>query len=114
MFRPPVPRPYLDAKKVLKPDPRGYRHQKFVLRGEKEEAMEKILRQLIDQGLLEPCCSRWASSCLVVPNKVTEERRLVVDYRGLNAQTQHESYTLPSLRTCCRSFSGGGSSPSLT
>ena len=31
------------------------------------------------------------------PKKVAGEWRLVVDYRGLNAQTQHDSYTLPLI-----------------
>ena len=74
-----------------------YRHREFALRGERKEAMEKILRELIDRGWLEPCHSEWASLCFVVPKKVAGEWRLVVDYRGLNAQTQHDSYTRPLI-----------------
>ena len=59
--------------------------------------MEKILRDFIERGWLEPCHSEWASPCFVVPKKVAGECRLVVDYRGLNAQTQHDSYTLPLI-----------------
>ena len=59
--------------------------------------MEKILRDFIQRGWLEPCHSEWASPCFVVPKKVAGEWRLVVDYRGLNAQTQHDSYTLPLI-----------------
>ena len=59
--------------------------------------MWKILRELFGGGLLEPCHSDWASSCFVVPKKVAAEWRLVVDYRGLNAQRQHDSYTLPLI-----------------
>ena len=40
---------------------------------------------------------RVGSPCFVVPKKVAAEWRLVVDYRGLNAQTQHDSYTLPLI-----------------
>ena len=35
--------------------------------------------------------------CFVVPKKVAGEWRLVVDYRGSNAQTQPDSYTLPLI-----------------
>ena len=42
-------------------------------------------------------CVEWASPCFVVPKKVADEWRLVVHYRGLNAQTQHDSYTLPLI-----------------
>ena len=97
VFPPPVRGPYGEAKIRLKPDPRVYRHREFALRGERKEAMEKILREFIERGWLEPCHSKWASPCFVIPKKVAGEWRLVVDYRGLNAQTQHDSYTLPLI-----------------
>ena len=97
VFPPPVRGPYGEAKIRLKPDPRVYRHQEFALRGERKEALEKILRDFIERGWLEPCHSEWASPCFVVPKKVAGEWRLVVDYRGLNAQTQHDSYMLPLI-----------------
>ena len=59
--------------------------------------MEEILREFIQRGWLEPCHSGWASLCFVVPKEVAGEWRLVVDYRGLNAQTQHDSYMLPLI-----------------
>ena len=59
--------------------------------------MEKILREFVDPGWLEPCHSDCASPCLVVPKKVAGKWRLMVDYRGLNAQTQHDSYMLPLI-----------------
>ena len=51
----------------------------------------------MDGGWLESCHSEWASPCFVVPKKVAGEWRLEVDYRGMNAQTQHYSYTLPLI-----------------
>ena len=97
VFPPTVQGPYGEAKIRLKPDPRVYRHRELSLRGERKEAMEKILREFIERGWLEPCHSEWASPCFVVPKKVAGEWRLVVDYRGLNAQRQHDSYTLPLI-----------------
>ena len=38
-----------------------------------------------------------APPCFVVPKKVAGEWRSVVDYCSLNAQTQHEGYTLPLI-----------------
>ena len=52
MFPPPVRGPYGEAKIRLKPDPRVYRHREFALRGERKEAMEKILREFIERGWL--------------------------------------------------------------
>ena len=40
--------------------------------------MEKILREFIDRGWLEPCESQLDSACFVVPKKVAGEWRLVV------------------------------------
>ena len=97
VFPPPVRGLNGEAKIRLKPDPRVYRHREFALRGERKEAMEKILREFIERGWLEPCHCEWASPCFIVPKKVAREWRLVVDYRGLNAQTQHDSYTLPLI-----------------
>ena len=47
-------------------------------------------------GLSRATLSR-PEPCFVVPKKVAGEWRHVVDYRGLNAQTQHDSYTLPFI-----------------
>ena len=77
VFPPPVRGPYGEAKIRLKQDPRVYRHREFALRGERKEAMEKILRDFIQRGWLEPCHSEWASPCFVVPKKVAGEWRLV-------------------------------------
>ena len=97
VFPPPVRGPYGQAKIRLKPDPRVYRHREFALSGERKEAKEKILRVFIERGWLELCHSEWAFPCFVVPKKVAGEWRLVVDYRGPNTQTQHDSYTLPLI-----------------
>ena len=97
LFPPQVRGPYGEAKIRVKPNPRVYRHQEFALRRERKEAMEKILREFIERGCLEPCHSEWAFPCFVVPKKVAGEWWLVVDYRGLNAERQHDSYTLPLI-----------------
>ena len=97
VFPPPVRGPYGEAKIRLKTDPCVYRHREFALRGERKEAMEKILREFMEGGWLEPCDSEWASPCFVTPKKVAGEWRLVIDHRCLNAQMQHDSYTMPLI-----------------
>ena len=97
VFLPLVRGPCAEAKIRLKPDPRVHRHREFALRGETKQAMEKIIRRIIDRGSLEPCHSEWTSPCFVLPKKVARERRLVVHYRGLNDPTQHGNYTLPLI-----------------
>ena len=97
VFKPPVRRWYSEAKIRLKTNPRVYRHREFVLGGERKEIMGKILRTFINRGSSEALHSDRASARFVIPKKVGGEWRLVVDYYGLNAQTQHDSHTLPFI-----------------
>ena len=52
-----------------------YLQREFAFRGERKEAIEKILRELNDNSWLEPCHSEWASPCFVVPKKVAGNSR---------------------------------------
>ena len=56
--------------------------------------MKKLLMQFIERGWIEPSDSEWASPAFIVPKKERGEWRLVVDYRGLNEPTEHDSYSL--------------------
>ena len=82
-----------------KPNPKIYRHQEYQLQGDRAEAMKKLLAEFIDRGWIEPPDSEWASPDFIVPKKEKGEWRLVVDYRGLNEQTEHDSYSLPLIDT---------------
>ena len=85
------------AKIKLKPNPKIYRHREYQLQGERAEAMKKLLMEFIERGWIEPSDSEWASPAFIVPKKEKGEWRLVVDYRGLNEQTEHDSYSLPLI-----------------
>ena len=73
MFPPPVSGTYGEAHIPPKPDPRVYRHRVFALRGQTKKPMEKVVRDFIDRGWLEPCLAERAWPCFVVPKKVAEE-----------------------------------------
>ena len=85
------------ARIKLKPNPKIYRHREYQLQGDRAEAMEKLLAEFIERGWIEPSDSEWASPAFIVPKKEKGEWRLVVDYRGLNEQTEHDSYSLPLI-----------------
>ena len=85
------------AKIKLKPNPKIYRHREYQLQGHRAEAMKKLLAEFIERGWIEPSDSEWASPAFIVPKKEKGEWRLVVDYRGLNEQTEHDSYSLPLI-----------------
>ena len=59
--------------------------------------MKKLLAEFIERGWIEPSDSEWASPAFIVPKKEKGEWRLVVDYRGLKEQTEHDSYSLPLI-----------------
>ena len=61
--------------------------------------MKKLLREFMERGWVEPSYSEWASPAFIMPGKEKGEWRLVVDYRWLNEQTEHDSYSLPLIDT---------------
>ena len=87
------------AKIKLKPNPKIYRHREYQLWGDRAEAMRTLLAEFIERGWIEPSDSEWASPAFIVPKKEKGEWRLVVDYRGFNEQTEHDSYSLPLIDT---------------
>ena len=89
--------PFGMAKIELIPGAMPRRQRSFKMVGEREEALKIILEDYIARGWLEPSFSEWGSPCFVVPKKIEGEWRLVVDYRGLNEVTLHDSYELPLI-----------------
>ena len=87
------------ARIKLKPNPKVHRHREYQLQGERAEAMKKLLKGFIERGWIEPSDSEWASPAFIAPKKEKGEWRLVVDYGGLNEQTEHDSYSLPLMDT---------------
>ena len=87
------------ARIKLKPNPKIYRHREYQLQGDRAEAIKKLLAEFIERGWIEPSDSEWASPAFIVPKKEKGKWGLVVDYRGLNEQTEHNSYSLPLIDT---------------
>ena len=87
------------ARIWLKPNPKIYRHREYQLQGDRAEAMTKLLAEFIEPGWIEPSDSEWASRAFIVPKEEKSEWRLVVDYRGLDEQTEHDSYSLSLIDT---------------
>ena len=88
---------YGTARITLKPNPEIYRDREYQLQGERAEAMKKLLMEFIERGWIEPSNSEWTSPAFIVRKKEKGEPRWVVDYRGLNEQTEHDSYSLPLI-----------------
>ncbi len=62
----------------------------------KQEAANKAIQEMLDQGLIEPASSPWASP-IVLARKKDGSWRFCVDYRKLNDATRKDSYPLPRI-----------------
>ena len=59
--------------------------------------MKNLLMEFIERGCIETSDSEWARPAFIVPKKEKGEWRLVVNYRQMNDQTEHDSYSLPLI-----------------
>jgi len=60
---------------------------------------------LLENGLIQPAASPWASNIVLVKKK-DGSFCLYVDYRRLNSVTYQDSYPLPHIDTCLSSMNG--------
>jgi transposase InsO family protein/predicted aspartyl protease len=68
-------------------------------------AIEEQLTELLDQGVVEPCQSPYASN-LVLMRKKDGSIRCCVDFRKLHLQTRRDAYPLPRADACLEAMSG--------
>ena len=60
------------------------------------ETVEKELKEMLEDGIIEPSESDWASPIVLVKKK-DNSIRLCVDYRKLNSETQVDAYPMPRI-----------------
>lgn len=68
-------------------------------------ALEKIVDNMIQQGILVPYNGGWGSPMFLVP-KANGDWRGVIDYRPLNAVTSDDKFPLPNIEEILSSFKG--------
>lgn len=78
------------------PEQKPAKHRAYRLAPKQKEAMEKILRDLEAQDIIEPSVSPWSAPCLLVAKKNNSGSRFVVDYRSLNKATVLDAHPLPT------------------
>jgi hypothetical protein len=69
------------------------------------EAIREQVTMMLQQGVIQPARSPWASNVVMVKKK-DDSLRCCIDYRQLNNVTQKDAYPLPRTDMCLESMSG--------
>ena len=72
----------------------------------KQEAMYKIVQELLSSGLVRPSFSQYSAPALLVP-KHDGSWRMVVDYKKLNNITIKDNHPLPNMEQAIQILGGG-------
>ena len=67
--------------------------------------VDKEMSRILEQGVVEPSQSPWASPVVLVRKK-DGSIRFCVDYRKLNAITRFDAYPLPRIDKTIENLSG--------
>ena len=73
---------------------------------QKEEAMDKLIEELLQSGLIRQSYSPYAAPALLVPKK-DNTWRMVVDYKKLNNITIKDNHPLPNMEHTIQTLGGG-------
>ena len=72
--------------------------------GHRARGIEKAeIGRMLQEGVIEPASSEWASPVVLVPKK-DGSLRFCVDYRRLNKLTRRDSYPIPRMDECIDSL----------
>ena len=70
-----------------------------------DDAIQKPAADMLEQGVIEPAKSPWASNVVLVKKK-DGSLRCCIDYRQVNAATRKDAYPLPRTDMCLDAMSG--------
>ena len=90
----PVSRSNLPAAEIHTADTEPIRQRAYRIPDAKRKVVEENVEQMLNDGIIRPSHSPWASPITLVPKK-DGTVRFCVDYRRLNAVTKKDAYPLP-------------------
>jgi hypothetical protein len=64
---------------------------------QEKEQIREYTRELLDAGIIRPSDSPWSANVLLISKKDTNEKRIVLDYRDLNAKSRLIKYPMMDL-----------------
>ena len=67
--------------------------------------IDEHVDRMLAANIIEPAASPWASNVVLV-RRPDNTYRFCIDYRGLNARTQPDSYPLPRIDSCLDALGG--------
>ena len=66
---------------------------------------ENEIKKMLEQGIIEPSQSAWASPIVLV-TKSDKSVRFAIDYRKVNAVTKKDAYSLPQISEALDTLAG--------
>ncbi|CAF1048251.1 unnamed protein product [Didymodactylos carnosus] len=80
----------------LMPDSKPYNSPPYRYAPAKRQVIEQNLKEIKEEGIIEPSKSPWASPVILAPKK-DGSMRFCVDYRKLNSTTIRDAYPIPRI-----------------
>ncbi|XP_075739305.1 uncharacterized protein LOC142784700 isoform X1 [Rhipicephalus microplus] len=81
-------------RNITDDDVRPIRQQPYRVSAKKREAIQTQVKEMLDDGIIQPSSSAWSSPVVLVKKK-DGTPRFCIDYRKLNSVTKKDVYPLP-------------------
>uniref|UniRef100_A0A1Y1N3D6 RNA-directed DNA polymerase n=1 Tax=Photinus pyralis TaxID=7054 RepID=A0A1Y1N3D6_PHOPY len=81
---------------IVPPDVKPIKQRYYPVSPVKQKIINEAVDDMLENGVIEPSKSAWASPICLIPKK-DHTYRFCVDYRKLNAVTAKDSYPIPYL-----------------